>query len=698
MGKPPPEDTRSRTNSIDKKYVDSKPRDGDHELVDTTAPKEASPSAPLLDRLAEVSEAEARSIHQELSPAQKKRDLIRRQPITPSGSLANINSKENDESPIEKEFTGKTRDAVDERQPYQTNLPEAKRRHSNAESNRQPASTTPPPTWARPPGVSPYHHQACGKSQRPGQLPPPSHSSPAPHKYAYPRAPSTIPPPHHRTSPPLRGPPYYAVHPHHVHHHHHYYPPPSHYRHPHVHYGSRSYYEYPRMFIADHPRHLQHTPPTHPPPHAVAPSAESMPPPLGQNEGTETKPEAKLKPEKEYTSDLDEVDDSNVNKISDTVEKGLPPKKRKLLETTLETCTPTLSAENKNDMGGTNCNTDSTGGLQQHGTKKTKNEGTSSSSAALVESELKETKAIFIEAKRDTNDCNGTERNTANKPHEIVPASPRGVVSDAVFLSKKDLETYRPAAEEQKRDIVESVASTDLVPSNPNSTKSTPSRLTTPSSSVANTPKAEDHKHDKVTSARIYQHPPLSPPPPHYSHHHCWGHPRPPPSHLRHPMSPLYGKHPPAARHHPSSYFDHPPPHYYPPPVYGRPSQEKLHWPHHHRPTFYPPQCTSGYPHHRPVPASRPFPLHVGSDPSITSIDSKPLESPTSPSVATSAKTNDDERRTTLTVETGANESKEFESPSNKNTDNGGIPSLPGSQNKGRCVHVWGSMLMTFIR
>mmetsp|Transcript_18468 Transcript_18468/g.38345 ORF Transcript_18468/g.38345 Transcript_18468/m.38345 type:complete len:130 (+) Transcript_18468:114-503(+) len=128
MGKPPHEDTRSRTNSIDTKYVDSKPGGDNDELVDTTAPKQPSPSAPLLDRLAEVSAAEARSIRQELGPALNKLDLIRRQLVTPSGSLADVNSKDSEESPTEKGSPGKTGDAVDERQPRQANPPEAKRR------------------------------------------------------------------------------------------------------------------------------------------------------------------------------------------------------------------------------------------------------------------------------------------------------------------------------------------------------------------------------------------------------------------------------------------------------------------------------------------------------------------------------------------------------------------------------------------
>jgi len=423
--------------------------------------------------------------------------------------------------------------------------------------------------------------------------------------------------------------------------------------------------------------------------------------------------DAKSKSERATASDSQEMDDENGSKTSDTMTTGPPPEKRKLVDTARETCQPNSSVESKENVSGTNINADLTGEAQPHKKKKRKSEDLSTASgdtlpanSGSVEDELDETKAIDDGVKSDTTTTIVTNRTTVKKkPQEIVTPSPRGLVIDEIGPSKKNPGSNEPATEEEKRDVVTSVTSAELVSSNPNSNKSTPSRLATPSSSVANTPKAVDGKKEIVSSARIHPQPYLSPPHSYYYRPHNWGHrgyPPPPPSHLRHPMSPSFGKYPPPTGHHPPPYSRHPP-NYYLHPAYGRPSQDKHLWPPHHHPPYYPPPppppppSARGYPHHRPVPPPRPFPPRVGSDPSTTCGDPKPLDVTSSTSVVVITKADHNEKQTKLIIEAGASESQETDSPSKEKIADDEIPSLLGSQKTGRCMHIWGSMLMTFI-
>jgi len=73
------------------------------------------------------------------------------------------------------------------------------------------------------------------------------------------------------------------------------------------------------------------------------------------------------------------------------------------------------------------------------------------------------------------------------------------------------------------------------------------------------------------------------------------------------------------------------------------------------------------------------------------------LDVTSSTSVVVITKADHNEKQTKLIIEAGASESQETDSPSKEKIADDEIPSLLGSQKTGRCMHIWGSMLMTFI-
>ena len=689
MGKTP--GGRSRENSVDKKLLESKLSADGEELVDTTTQKE--PHAPLLDRLAEMAEAEVHSIHRELGPALDRAELLQRKLITPSNSSQNIETKTSGEAITQSESQSETRsesrngDAIDERQPHHAATSEPKRRPSSA--NRQPASTTPPPTWARQHGIPPPSYPYKHYPGHPAGFHP--HHS---HPHAYPQGPPThFPPPQHRASPstPLRGAPYPPIppHPNHVqhHHYHHYHPPPPHFGPVPHHYEPRSHHGPP------YSRHHQHAFPPH------IPSHSSMPPPPN--------------PSDDIIRTKQEDAAGSKSKKSDSIKKGLPPKKRKLRQETfdakenepdnlekeeetesdlrkgtaaLKITTPSCNNESDDSDGANNC---------EPLYKRIKNDGKN-------EFDQITDKRDGEDPTNETSKVNHDKRIAKKKKHEIVTPSPRGIGPDskqsdtASALSKA---VNPPSAEASEIGNSASFTSADSVPSNGNSIKTPTSSRGGSSNSMSSTPKLDDkqRKHSMQSHSAHPIYPRPSPSPHHHPHPPSWGYRGyPPPPHHGHPMSP-YGKYP-VGQHHPPRPI--PPPHHPPPPRYYSPHP---HGRQHHDggPYWHPHPHTYHNPtHHLPHRPRSILPPHVG--PTPIQRNPIPMENVSSADIAVDASKNSTEiTRPTLTVKTEPSASKVIATGTPKSSQMSGNPdddnASSGIQNKGKCVHIWGSMLMNFI-